>query len=193
MLIFLISGKAEAGKDSFYEIATPLFIKEDYNIHRVAFGDGVKEVARSMGWNGEKDEAGRSGLIMVGDGARKYFDPNIWINKAIEKLSTIHEALTYMLNDETAVFVTDCRYKNEITMLKEWGEKYGHIVYTVRIDRPNHISRLTPEQLANPSECDLDNYTDWNIQVENIGTYDAYKSNVESAMELLIELHKDED
>ena len=41
----------------------------------------------------------------------------------------------------------------------------------VRIERPDHVSKLTPEQLADVSETQLDDY-DFDYRVVNDGTID---------------------
>lgn len=181
MKIFLLSGKAESGKDSFYFLATKY---SEEPISRVAFADEVKNVARIMGWNGEKDENGRSGLIMVGDGARTYFDSDIWIKKAIESL----EKLEYIYNTKERdippiVCVTDCRYPNEVSKVKEWAEKNGHQAYSIRIERPNHTSKLTEEQRRNPSENALDDYCGWDYIVDNSGSLSYYEDAVFTIMQ----------
>ena len=71
MIIVLVSGKAESGKDTFHQLAErylrnrKLYLDSDIDIRRVAFADGVKDIAKEMGWNGEKDELGRSGLVKI--------------------------------------------------------------------------------------------------------------------------------
>lgn len=170
MIIILLSGKAESGKDTFHKEAEK-YINKQYSFFestRIAFADAVKDCAKDMGWNGEKDEKGRSGLIMIGDGARNYFDKDIWIKKAIRKLidiDSINPAIDR--GNDSIVFVTDCRYPNEVTMLKDWAESSGNIAYSIRVERPNHISRLTQEQLKNDSEMALDNFVEWDYIVEN--------------------------
>ena len=58
MKVILISGKAEAGKDLTCKILGELL--RPINSLRLAYGDYVKTTARDiLGWNGEKDVAGR--------------------------------------------------------------------------------------------------------------------------------------
>lgn len=184
MLLFLISGKAESGKDSFFNIANP-YVKNNCPEHkpfRVAFADEVKFVSKQMGWNGEKDENGRSGLIMVGDGARKYFDPDIWIKKAINTIEDIVEPYNWDCAQIPVCFVTDCRYLNEITMLKEWAIKNDIKAYAVRVERPNHENKLTPEQRGNASETALDDYGQWDFIIMNEGTFQEFIDGVETVI-----------
>lgn len=193
MIIVLVSGKAESGKDTFHQLAEKYIYSRNLyspNVHRVAFGDGVKKVAEQMGWNGEKDEKGRSGLIMVGDGAREFFDKNIWIKKAVQRLSEISTSnndYDNSSNKDAIVFVTDCRYPNEVTMLKDWAYLNSHPVYAVRVERPNHVSKLTNEQLMNMSETALDNRKElFDFIVVNDKTLDDFTQKVKEVMDKIV-------
>jgi hypothetical protein len=139
-----------------------------------------------MGWNGEKDESGRSGLIMIGDGARKYFDPTIWIKKTISQLEAIDATYKHQKGlswvAEPMVFITDCRYPNEIEMPKKWALQNGHSIYAVRIVRDNHESKLTPEQLANISEIALDDFVGWDYVILNNGSFQEFNESVETVI-----------
>lgn len=190
MKLFLISGKAESGKDTLHTIGEQ-YVRAMYPKLvpiRIAFADAVKQCAKDMGWDGNKDDNGRSGLIMIGDGARKYFDSLIWVKKAINKL----EVLDYTSPcenrpcTEDIVFITDCRYPNEVDMLKEWALKHGHSAYAIRIERPDHVSKLTHEQLINESETSLDDYGQWDIIVENKGTYEDFVGSVETVIDHVV-------
>ena len=170
--LFLISGKAESGKDSFYHLATEIR-EEDSNdaFARLSFGDEVKSVAyKAFKWDGKKDVKGRRLLQWLGDGAREY-DENIWITRTIEHFGALKHG------ENSKVFFTDCRYPNEIELVKQYGEMWGYKVITVRVNRPNHVSKLTETQLLNTSETALDNYT-FDYVLENVGTLEEYKEKV---------------
>lgn len=188
MIIVLVSGKAESGKDTFHQLAErylrnrKLYLDSDIDIRRVAIADGVKDIAKEMGWNGEKDELGRSGLVMVGDGAINYFDKNIWIKKVVNKLKSIAN-----YNNENIVFITDCRYPNEVTMIKDWAYLNNHKAVSVRVERPNHISKLTPEQLLNASEVALDDKRDlFDYIIYNDGTLEEFEDGVREIIDRII-------
>ena len=174
MIVFAVSGKAESGKDTFYSLLANVCADsgEPLNVCRLAFADKVKECARAMGWNGEKDENGRTGLIMVGDGAREYFDKDVWIKKLINSLEDKKNIPNLI------VVVTDCRYPNEVDELAAWSFFNEHDFYAVRVERSNHVSRLTKEQLENASEVALDDYAPWNYIIENTGTLEDYAESV---------------
>ena len=64
-VILICSSLPQQGKDT----ATK-FLEENYNGIRIAFADKVKEIAKLMEWNGEKDEKGRK--IKVRKKIKKY-------------------------------------------------------------------------------------------------------------------------
>jgi len=153
--IILISGKAEHGKDS---VAEMLKNKLDEKVFILHFGDYVKDLALRLGWNGKKDEEGRSFLTELGNKFREK-KSDFWINPVVDLIS--------MLKDEYDIFVVpDTRYLNEIHIPSRlfWNYK----IITLRVERLNYTSSLTEEQKNNISENELNNYKfDYVIQYEN--------------------------
>ena len=148
MKIVLISGKAEAGKDTVASILQGLLSKTV----RVAYGDYVKETAKELwGWDGNKDEAGRALLQWWGTTFVRERYPDFWANTTISLAEVVYGEFDYM-------FVTDVRFPNEI--LNWWKHEMAPL--TVRVERPGHESKLTSEQRAHISETALD---DWRFDV----------------------------
>ena len=164
VIMYLVSGKAEAGKDTFYQRAQQLY--PNIPCVRFALGDEVKEIATLLTWDGKKDERGRTLLQWLGDGARQY-NYDVWIERAKTRLEGIIENLKDS-NDVSMVFMTDCRYPNEVKKIGGFAESLGCAVVTIRVVRPGHVSRLSEEQLKNTSETALDNYL-FDYQVTNKG------------------------
>lgn len=144
--IFLISGKAEAGKDTAGK-----FLVEDLrflNCKKLSFGSYVKDIAKQLGWDGNKDKRGRDLLQWLGDGV-KLFNRNLWAEKACKDI------IRYATEDGVKYFVfTDARYFDEVTYLKN---RFAN-VHVLRVERPKHVSKLTEAQLNHPSETNLDSY-----------------------------------
>ena len=191
--LYLISGKAESGKNYFADVAYRL-ISNSRNLkaHRVqffAFADRVKKVARDgFNWDGVKDEKGRALLQLVGDGGRQY-DPLIWVKAMLNGLDDYHDLVSKSgegdrLNNVCYLF-TDVRYPNEIKYSKMWAELKGFNCYAVRIERPSHESKLTPEQKLNSSETSLDSYTEWDKVIINDGSSEFDKLVIEYIQETL--------
>lgn len=149
-LLILLSGKAGAGKDTFADSIASL------GFERYAFADALKYEALSGGWDGIKDYRGRVLLQELGSVWRKY-KPDHWILRLQESIR--HDM----------VVITDCRYRNEISLMSKWGYQNGYNVTTVRIERPGHDNGLSEEARAHDSECELDD-EGFDMVVENNGT-----------------------
>ena len=178
--VLLISGKAESGKDTIANMVMKKCVYETcYNLH---IAGNVKRIAReSFGWDGIKDARGRALLQLIGDGGRQY-DPDIWIN---EFLLDLDEVAKVNKDREALIVVPDVRYKNEVRKIAKWGQANDATILSIRVDRPNHKSRLTDEQLANSSETDLDDWGIWDIHFINDGNLDDLEVSVLNSLEVL--------
>ena len=172
MKIILISGKAGSGKDTAAEIMQYI-LNEEYGKRTLIthFGDPVKFVAEKFfGWNGKKDEAGRSLLQWIGEKGREYC-PDIWVDVIAGVLNIFGEAWDYVL-------IPDTRYQNEITHLRPLSsDKWKDPPITVRIECQSLRREMTEEQKQHISEIDLDDYHfDWYIN--NDGNYAELETNI---------------
>lgn len=146
MQIIVISGKAQNGKDT-----TAGFLKEEleangYSVLIAHYGDLVKYVCKMyFGWNGEKDEFGRSLLQYVGTDIIRKQNENYWVR-------FVGDMLTFFRDEWDYVLIPDCRFLNEINHMKEIGFDTTHI----RVVRDGFVSPLTEEQKKHPSETALD-------------------------------------
>lgn len=147
MQVILISGKAQHGKDT-----TAGFLKDalesDGNSVLVAhYGDLVKYVCKTFfDWNGEKDDAGRTILQMVGTDVIRAKRPDYWV-------SFISDIMKFFPGEWDYVLIPDCRFPNEVDYIRNAGFNTVH----VRVVRDGFESPLTPEQQAHSSETALDN------------------------------------
>jgi hypothetical protein len=157
MKIILISGKAEAGKDTTAEILKEILYPFGLESIRLAYGDYVKTTAREIwGWNGSKDEAGRALLQWWGTECVRQKEPTFWVDSVIRLVKVLPDNIDF-------VFIPDVRFPNEITA---WQEA-GFDIISVRVERPGHVSALNAEQLKHISETALDN---WAFDVVLIAT-----------------------
>lgn len=146
MRVICISGKAQHGKDT---VAGFLKTLEEGNGRRVLiihYADYLKHICKSyFGWNGEKDETGRTLLQFVGTDVVRKKNPDFWVDTLI--------GLLYVFDGQwDTVIIPDCRFQNEVFNLMRAGFKVTH----VRVARPGFDSGLTGEQAAHPSETEMD-------------------------------------
>lgn len=149
--VILISGKARHGKDTLAK-----FIKEaleHHGVYRVAivhYADVLKDICtRYAGWDGNKDEKGRSILQKVGERIRDK-DPDFFVRHLFDL------AKTYF-SDMEFIIIPDVRYENEILY---WDSRNalvnGFWPHWVNIERPNFDNGLTKEQQEHSSEKGID-------------------------------------
>lgn len=125
-----LSGYKQAGKDTVF-----LALSEYYqDVRRLAFADPLKEeLAAACGVTKEEiekeKERYRLGLQWWGTEFRRGQSPHYWIDQArIQYLRAIKKR-------PTAVVFTDCRFPNEVELIKELGGKMW------RIERPSENQR----------------------------------------------------
>ena len=154
MKVIAISGKAESGKDTIAKEIKRLLEEQNYKVMIIHFADVLKFACHQyFGWNGEKDEYGRTLLQQVGTEMREKNNPSMWV--------TITEELILGIGVEFDwVIVPDVRFKKEIDMLTREFNCISVRVLRQDIDSYGeinvHKNHLTDEQRAHKSECDLD-------------------------------------
>lgn len=152
----VISGKAQRGKDTTGEIFYNELKAKGYKVLVTHYADLLKWMCKSyFEWDGNKDEAGRTILQRVGTDVIRANDPDFWVRWIINVIKLFPDEWDY-------VIIPDCRFPNEIEMMKDAFDFVKHI----RVTRPGFVSPLTPEQQNHISETALDGYP-YDIIIEN--------------------------
>lgn len=144
-----LSGKAQNGKDTAAAMIKDKLQAKGKTAIIVHYADLLKYICKTFfGWNGEKDECGRSLLQRVGTDCVRKKNPDFWVDFIISIASMFPDDWEY-------VIVPDTRFPNEIGRVAAAGFPITHI----RVVRENFNSPLTGEQQNHPSETALDNVT----------------------------------
>lgn len=156
--IIIISGKAQNGKDSTADI---LMDQLKGTSIKLSYADYLKLIAKKFfGWDGKKDEKGRSTLQFVGTDLirEKLGMENFHVNRVCEDIKIAENQFDYF-------FIPDARRKNEIYFTQAM---FPDAVTTIRVSRKNFKSPLTYKQQNHISEIDLDNFKfDYNIESQS--------------------------
>lgn len=159
MKIILISGKAQHGKDTCGKMLEHELQMRGCSTLIMHFGDPVKYVCEKYyGWNGQKDEVGRSLLQQVGTEIVRQKDEHFWTD-FIGRL-----AKTFSVD---YIIIPDWRFEEEHERLLQWFD-FNDII-TIRVERykkweeegeqiPFVNEVMTLSQLHHRSEIELDNY-----------------------------------
>ena len=164
--IICISGKAQHGKDTTAAILKTALEHNGNKVLIFHYADLLKYLCKQyFGWNGQKDEAGRTLLQYVGTDVVREKQPDYWVNFAKDFLNLFIDEWDYVL-------IPDCRFPNEVEVMKS-----NFDTMHVRVVRPNFTSPLSDEQKKHPSEVALDDYP-----------YDERVLNKSSMMNLTVDL-----
>ncbi len=146
--IVVISGKATHGKDETAKRIISALEKEGKTCLIIAVGDALKSTAgKYFGWDGQKDEKGRTILQSMAMLTRKN-NPGVWSNILNELIKALGPEYDY-------VFVPDVRFPIEAESLKK---AFPGKVRSIFIKRINYESTLTMEQQKNITENSMDGY-----------------------------------
>lgn len=166
MKVILISGHAQNGKDT---AASMIEHKLRLNGNRVLvahYADLVKYVCTTLfGWNGMKDEKGRTLLQYVGTDVVRAKKPTYWVDFVIDMLDMFGDNWDYVL-------IPDTRFPNEVEAIKERFDAIH-----VRVKRVGFKSPLTKAQQAHPSETALDD-TEPDVWLLNDGGLQELKEKI---------------
>ena len=146
MKVVLISGKAGHGKDTFAGFLKDAMERDEKRATIIHYADLLKFICKQFfGWNGEKDEAGRTLLQQIGTDTIRSKDPDYWVRFVADMIGFFSDHWDY-------VIVPDTRFPNEVTYIKERFDAVH-----VKIVREGYENGLTDAQKTHPSETALDN------------------------------------
>lgn len=155
--IILISGKAENGKTEVAKILRSFLENKGFRVTFTPFASYLKFICKEhYGWNGKKDEVGRSILQHVGTNVIRKRRPDFWVNTTLQFIDAFEEEFDFFIAD-------DVRFKNEIDATK--GSGFESI--SIRVERLNFENSLNEEQRQHLSETALDKFDDFDYYVES--------------------------
>ena len=163
--IILLNGKANSGKDTYYKDYLKEFSGTEY-IARFAFADAIKDLMREFFKWDDKDKEGvrRSQMQFIGNAFRE-LDRSVWIDYLEEKIKGYIKYHVWLGCKDVTVFITDCRFENEILRTRELFPNYKVIVK--RLHR-EFKSCLNDAQQNDISERGIDDdLVDEEIYLEN--------------------------
>ena len=147
MRIITLSALARHGKSLTAEILSQKLQSMGYRVLTIHFADYLKFVCRTyFGWNGEKDEKGRSLLQYIGTDKIRKHASDFHVDLVIRFLLIFESDYDYVL-------IPDTRFPNEILKSREFFN-----LTSVHIERLNFENDLTPEQRLHPTETALDGF-----------------------------------
>lgn len=166
--LILISAKAQHGKDFTANILKEKLEANNQKVLITHYADYLKFICKEyFGWDGTKNEVGRTLLQYIGTDKARKNNPNIWVSVINELIKAIGEDYDYIL-------IPDTRFPNEIDFMK--SQSYD--VVAMRIKRLDFENSLTEEQRQHMSEIALDDYK-FDYYIECKSGYDNVSKEVD--------------
>lgn len=173
--IITISGKAQAGKDFFAQtLKEHLEGEHGKKVVVIHYADYLKFICKEYyGWNGEKDEVGRTLLQKVGTDVVRKLNKTFWVDTVVNFINAFRNEFDWFI-------IPDCRFPNEIDTLRHIYEDKFVAINLYRTQYGGVFENtLTEEQRNHPSEIALDGYTKYDFIIENNGLQSGMKSMVQ--------------
>lgn len=169
MKIILIAGKSESGKSLSANIIKENLENEGKKVIVLSFASYLKFIAKAyFGWDGNKDETGRTLLQHLGTDVVRKKNPDFWVKTIFDFIYTFEDEFDYFILDDT-------RFENEITYFQK-NDPFSYL--SIRVERLDFENSLTPEQRKHPSETNLDNW-EFDSWIYSYSGYDELKEEIE--------------
>lgn len=185
-IIVLLSGKAGVGKTTVANLLLD-YLTARYDKIRIGifpFANRLKFVARMLGWDGIKDEKGRTLLQDLGKVGRDY-DEDVWVKGTI--LGTIESHPYYPLD---VVITDDWRFPNEEDFIKK---NMLYETFKVRVECESREALKGTPQYNDVSETSLPDGGDklYDLTIINDGSKDDLNNQIKFLWDTI--LHKKEE
>ena len=149
--------------------------KENNSVLIIHYADLLKFICKTyFGWNGQKDEYGRTLLQLVGTDCVRERRPNFWVDFVLALFDLFPKIWDYAI-------IPDVRFPNEIYNIEDEGYYLCH----VHIERPGYDNNLSDEQKKHPSETALDRVKP-NYTINNNGSLQDLRDSVQTFANLVL-------
>ena len=170
--IICLSGKAGSGKDTVATMMQSELEAKGFSCHIINLANLLKYICTMhLGWDGKKDEAGRTLLQKVGTDVIRANEPTFFVDFVAKMIRWFGDEWNY-------VIIPDVRFKNEIGTLRMSGNKVIHLY----VLRDMQFNNLTEYQQHHSSETEMDSVQP-DAYINNFGTLDNLKHTVKLFVE----------
>lgn len=174
MKLYLLSAKAQSGKDTSALLMKKIYEEQNKKVIILQYGSYIKEYAKNIcGWDGSEANKPRELLNQIGtEVIRKQIDELFFVKRIVGDLKVYSHYFD-------VIIISDVRFKVEIEMPREDFED----LIPIRIERPNFDNGLTDAQKVYITETELDDYKEFKYKLINDGSFFDLENSVRKMIE----------
>lgn len=172
--IFIVSGKANSGKDTSCEFINNYIKLKELKCINLQFSSYIKMYAKNIsGWDGSEEEKPRTLLQELGtDIIRRKIDNEFFIKRIIDDI----KVYSYYFD---VITISDARFKEELDSIYNCFNN----VYRINIKRPNFVSKLSSKEKTHITEVALDNYNNYEFEIINDSSLDDLNKKIKNIID----------
>ena len=174
--IFIVSGKARAGKDTTCCFIHNYVEQKKLKVINLQFAYYIKMYAKNItNWDGSDETKPRKLLQELGtDIIRNKIDDNFFINRIIDDI----KVYSYFFD---VITISDARLPKELDSIYN---NFDNVV-KIKLERPDFENNLDNKERKHITEIGLDNYNDYNYEIKNDGTLEDLNNKVINMLDKL--------
>ncbi len=168
--IYVLSGKAGNGKNKVASYIGSIYQEASKKSINLSYASYLKEYAINiLGWDGNEDTKPREFLQQIGvELIKNKINSKMLINRIVEDIKVYS-------NFYDVITISDARFPEEIETIRN---TFNNVV-VVHIHGLEDKNNLTELEKKHSTETSLDNYNDYNYDIDNSGTLEELKEKIE--------------
>lgn len=172
--IFIVSGKANSGKDTTCELINNYVKLKELNSINLQFSSYIKMYAKVIsGWNGSEDTKPRALLQELGtEIIRNKIDNKFFIKRIIDDI----KVYSYYCD---VITISDARMPEEIDEIYNYFDN----VYRINIRRDNYNNNLLDNEKKHLTETALDGYNNYDYIINNDSSIEALNDKIKNIID----------
>ena len=165
--IIVLCGKAQSGKNLVANIIRDYYNDLGLKSAVISYAFYLKNYAKNiLGWDGNENSKPRDFLQQVGvELIKNRINPNMLIDRVIDDI----KVYSYFFD---VIIISDARFIDEIQIIRD---RFSN-VFVVHIN--GNSNNLNDKQRNHSTETGLDNFFDYDYDIDNFGNIDELKNKV---------------
>lgn len=168
--IYLLSGKAGNGKNKVASYIGSILKNDNKKTINLSYASYLKEYAKNiLGWDGNEETKPREFLQQIGvELIKNTIDSRMLVRRIVEDI----KVYSYFYD---VITISDARFSEEIETIRD---NFANVV-VIHIHGLEDKNDLTDKEKQHATETSLDNYNNYDYDIDNSGTLEELETKVQ--------------